>query len=180
MAILRSAPYIVIALLLGYVIYLKECTPAIEPETITVRDTIYKPKIDTIYKPYTNTIYKDTGSTKIVTITKTDTVIDTVLLIQDYLSKVTYTDTILNDSKGFIVVNDTIYKNRIISRYNQIKLYKKRVKNHYFIGGGLSGGMKRVGLQVSAAMLSKRKNLYSFDYDFINKEIKFSYYIIIR
>jgi hypothetical protein len=42
--------------------------------------------------------------------------IDTMLILMDYYAKVNYIDTVKNDSSALIVLNETIFKNRISDR----------------------------------------------------------------
>jgi len=42
--------------------------------------------------------------------------IDTLAILKDYLSKVIYIDTLMDDSSAFIALVDTVYKNRIQGR----------------------------------------------------------------
>lgn len=60
------------------------------------------------------------------TVIRYDTIfanIDTQTVLQEYYTKYLYSDTISLDSYGFITINDTLYKNSIISRQTYPKLY---------------------------------------------------------
>lgn len=179
MAILKNIPYLIIILLLGYVMFLRECTPPPQPiyltDTITYHDTAYIPQIDTAYLK--DTIYIDSIIREIIIKEK----LDTIVIFREHFTLNTYQDTIINDSNGLIVIYDTLYRNKIKSRYNQIKLYPQRLKptlsTKYFIGGGINGGADRLGLNISAGLLTKKEYLYNCSYDLINKEISFNLYI---
>lgn len=102
---------IIIPLLIGIIIYQscsKENTP---PKTVTNTKITWVPliKYDTTFLPQYHTIIK------------TDTVIipqdvDTLDILKDYFSKVIYIDTLLFDSLGYVLITDTVYKNRILTR----------------------------------------------------------------
>ena len=176
---MKYIPYVFILILLGYIVFLQQCTPKPDPvyitDTITYTDTAYIPQIDTL--KFTDTVYLDSIIRQIIIKEK----LDTVVIFREFFSLNTYKDTILDDSNGLIVVNDTLYKNKIKSRYNQIKLYPQRIKptllTKYYIGGGINGGANRLGLNVSVAMVTKKDYLYQFQYDLLNKEISFNLYI---
>jgi hypothetical protein len=85
----------------------------IEPEVIVTIET----KWDTV--SVTQTEYVPKWRTKVVE--KHDTVaiskdIDTMSILKDYYSKYYYTDTLTLDTLGYIVLNDTVTKNSIMSR----------------------------------------------------------------
>lgn len=179
MKILKSIPYLFIVVLLGYIVFLQQCTEPCKDvyitDTITYQDTVYVPKWNTL--KVTDTIYLDSIIKQIIIKEK----LDTVYIIRDYFTPHFYKDTILNDSNGLIVVSDTIYQNKIKSRYNSIKLYPQRIKppllTRYFIGGGINGGRDRLGLSAGVGMLTKKDYLYQINYDMINKEVSFNIYI---
>lgn len=178
MKLFKSIPYIFILILIGYIIFLRECTPpaiVYTTDTITYRDTTYVPKYDTTYLK--DTVYLDSIIREIIERER----IDTVFILREHFTLNFYTDTILNDSNGLIVVSDTLYRNKIKARYNQIKLYPQRIKppllTKYFIGVGVNGGRDRMGLSANVGVLTKKDYLYTLKYDLINKEISFNLYI---
>ena len=163
----------------GYIMFLRECSsPRVvtnhTTDTVIYRDSIYIPKLDTLY--FTDTIYKDSVISRIIEREK----IDTVYIIREHFTYSTYKDTILNDSNGLIVISDTLYRNKIKSRYNQIKLYPQRFKptlrNKLFLGFGVGGWIDRFSLQGSVGLLTKRDNLYTISYDPINKDVSLGMY----
>jgi len=81
--------------------------------------TIIKHTIDTIIKPVTQTVYKK-GETIFVDVPVYVNIpanVDTASILKDYYTKYPYKDTlILDDGLGYIAVNDTIFKNRILNR----------------------------------------------------------------
>lgn len=180
MALLKNIPYLIIGFLLLYILFLQECkrpkvvNPTTKVDTIVLKDTFYQPTIkDSIVY---STIYKDKVSYVY------DTFVDTVYVIKDYLTKYYYQDTILSDSNGLIVIMDTIYRNRIKSRQNYVRLYPKRFVETYtpkikiFVGLRVYSNIERSGINGSIAMLTKNDNLYSIGYDPFNKNVLFSAY----
>ena len=178
---MKNIPYIFILALLAYIVFLRECTPPpkpiIETKIVYQVDSVYIPKVDTLHMVHMDTLYIDS----LIYNTIIHEQIDTIYILRDYFTKYYYTDTIRNDSQALIVINDTLYRNRIKSRYSQIKLFaeKPTLKNNFYIGGGITGGVDRLGLTVNGAMMTKRKKLYTASYDLINKEVSLSLYIKI-
>lgn len=86
---------------------------SVQTEIVTVYDTINTESI--VYQPHWRTrIEYD-----IDTIT---TPIDTIAILKDYYSQYVYSDTVQVDSFGYIVINDTISKNKIYSRQTEQNL----------------------------------------------------------
>ena len=88
----------------------------------TVKTTV---RVDTVYNTVTDTIYK-TQPTKVVEILVYDTIIrtrtDTIELIRDFFTKKLYVDTIVMGENGYVVIEDTVYRNDIISRKSIYKI----------------------------------------------------------
>ncbi|MCP4973775.1 MAG: hypothetical protein GY914_08910, partial [Prochlorococcus sp.] len=116
---------------------------------ITYSDTIYTPKQ---FVSNSDTIFDTLHHYRIDTVLM-PTVIDTLEVIKSYYESVIAIDTILNDTNGFIVIADSISKNRIQSRtINSMKLYPRvtkvtkyrarEFKRAYFGGIGLVGNEK--------------------------------------
>ena len=181
MKILKQIPYLFIIGLIIYIIFLRECTPPkivdnYKTDTIYSNDTTYIPQVDTVH--FTDTLYVDS----IINHTIINERIDTVYILRQHFTNRIYTDTILNDVRGLIIINDTLYRNRIKSRYNSIKLFRDKpiIKNKYFLGGGVIGSQDRLGLMANVGLLTKRNKLYTAGYDFINKDVSLSLYIKIK
>ena len=99
-------------------------------DTIKIDSLVYIPKWNT--KIVRDTIPMD---------------IDTLSILKEYYSKYFYTDTIKLDSFGFLVINDTISENSIISRKTLPNLFIPTTtihrdslisKNEYYLGLGLN------------------------------------------
>jgi len=180
---LKYVQVIIIVALIGYVMFLRECTT---PKVITNNtvDTIYRS--DSVYVPriveriVPKIYYNDTGSTKYLVDTLLLT--DTAYIILDWNTEYIYKDTLLNNKDGFVSVIDTIYRNKIKSRQKQIKLYSQRIEpiNHYYLGLGVSGSPDRFGLSANIGLITKRNNLYTIGYDVLNKDVYLNLYWRIR
>jgi len=175
---LANLPYLAIIILIGYIFFLRECTaPKVidhyTTDTITYRDTTYVPKLDTITK--VDTVYLDS----IIRETIFKEKLDTIFILREHFTHNFYTDTLLNSSKGLIIINDTLYRNKIKSRLKQIKLFdnKPKLRNRYYIGLGVVGSNDRMGLTGNLGLLTKKNNLYTLGYDVINKDVSLSFYI---
>lgn len=82
---------------------------------------------DTIYKNVYRNLYKKGDSIPYVIIaTDTTTIHDTIQALSDYILKYAYSDTINVDSSTF-VVNDTISRNKILSRSFEAKIREKTI-----------------------------------------------------
>lgn len=102
-----------IIILVAVLLYQSQCSrkPDVEPEVIVTIET----KWDTVN--VTQTEYVPKWRTRVVT--KHDTIpqdIDTMSILKNYYSKFHYVDTLTLDTLGYLVLNDTISKNSIMSR----------------------------------------------------------------
>ncbi len=177
---MKSAPWIIILVLLGVIFLQRECTPSHEclvcPEIVsdTIHDTIRVPL--THYVP--NITYRDTGSTK-----WRSRSIDTALILSDYFTKYYYQDTLQNDSNAMIVITDTISQNRIIYRHPQITLFPPIIRvttvvkipsplrSKLFIGLVLGRNPNIFSLAPSLVYQSKKQASYSFSYDLLSGDM---------
>jgi hypothetical protein len=179
---MKSIPYIVIALLFIYVIFLKECR---KPETVIEERPIYIDSI--VYQNDTiiDTVYIPKWITKVEI--ETDSFIDTVFIIKDYNTKYFYSDVILNDLRGVITVMDTIYQNRIKSRRIDLKLHEKVIyrtkllapdkRTRFLYGGGVNGWSDKFGFDVGVGLKFKSDNIGLITYDPINRAVKINYFL---
>lgn len=116
---LNSLQTVLIFILVLVLLYLTQCskTDPVEPEVIVTIET----KWDTVNVVQTEYIPK--WRTKIVT--ERDTIpadVDTMAILEDYYAKYYYTDTLTLDTLGYLVVNDTITQNSILSRRFESKV----------------------------------------------------------
>ena len=184
---MKYTPYIIILTLILIIIFQNQCqhpNPDKQPtqDTITITKTTFDTITihDTIYKP--NYIFKDTGTTIVI-------IKDTQILIRDYFTKYYYSDTLLNDSTGLIVINDTIFKNRIAFRLPKIKLFhpvitntvtlnntiqksKLRLSAGFIVGGNLNS----FSFGGSLLLTTRKKTSYALTYDLFNKQVTFGLY----
>ena len=108
-----SIQNLLIIVLVAVLLYQSQCSrkDPVEPEVIVTIET----KWDTVN--VTQTEYVPKWRTKVVT--EHDTIpqdIDTMSILKDYYAKYHYTDTLTLDTLGFLVLNDTISQNSILSR----------------------------------------------------------------
>lgn len=73
--------------------------------------------------------------------------IDTMRILKDYYARVSYIDTVKNDSSALIVLNETVFKNRIASRdvtfqnRRATAIIEERTKAIVFGAGGTLNGL---------------------------------------
>jgi hypothetical protein len=185
------------AIVLAVFFFLKSCGSGIlgglfgggKADTISVRhDTVWVvTQGDTIYKPIpfsvTNTIYKPLYKTDTLEITEVLPT-DTAAILSHFYQKVFYSDTQVN-KYGKIIIDDTVFKNRIASRRvitdlkipevtNTITLKQKR--NVVYLGVGAMSSLEdfiyAVGGDVS--LKTKTDKIYSVG-AFATKEGKLYY-----
>ena len=112
-------------------------------DTLKIHDTTYVPKWKTktewdIIIEY-DTIWKD---------------VDSFAIVKDYLAKYFYSDSLDFDSLGYIIINDTIHKNKIFSReilshllYPTIEITKippPELKRAFYIGLEMGGTASQI------------------------------------
>ena len=180
MKLSRILTYIAIGIGIGLLIKCEE-EVITQTETIIKRDTVYKEVIkeDIQYVPTIREVVKEV---------LIPTEIDTVSILREYYMKYVYTDTIEIDSIGFAYIEDTISQNKFLSRnvsynYNIPTIIDSITttitktlppKNEFYIGGMLQANKNNIGLGPNLTMKSKKKNIYTFGYDFLNKSIHLS------
>lgn len=105
---------IIILVLIAIIVLMRKCNNVdpiietrVETETVIEYDTVHIERTEYVPKYYETIV------------TVTDTVpasVDTLSILKDYYTKISYQDTIALDTLGYIVLNDTITQNRIYSR----------------------------------------------------------------
>jgi len=173
-------------LFFGIAFFLKDCTNKKNEKQDIRIDTIFITKTKKDFKPtsqdkpeksfiekiiYKNTIIHDT-----IIITVFDT-IKITKIVKEFYTKNFFKDTILNTSSGLIVINDTIFKNSIISRKSDIKLHEKTILNQnnnmFFVGGGLLNEKTNVAPFVNL-QFNHKKHLFGVGYS-TKKQLIFTY-----
>ena len=190
---MKTAPWIIIVILLGLLLLQRECTPVpdcppCDPCTLqhcdtTIGDTIVYQDTTYIPVPY----FIDTGSTKYIYMP-----VDTSAIIADYLTKKYYSDTLVNDSNLFVAIYDVMQYNSIISRQPVIRFFPTIITKtntvvkdpvlvrKLFAGIGVGRNPKEFSLTANLMYISKRDNAYSFSYDVLNKDMYVTMYWKIK
>jgi hypothetical protein len=119
----------------------------------------------------TQTEYVPKWRTKVVT--EHDTIpqdIDTMSILKDYYAKYHYTDTLTLDTLGFLVLNDTISKNSVLSRSftSDISIPTTTItkeiylkKREFFWGMGLNGDPSQLNYLGGEFMYkNKQRNMF--------------------
>ena len=146
----KLTPYVIIAALVAIILFQEGCFgKKTNGDVININGKKYeviKHEIDTFYETKTQTVYrKGKDITHEVEVVKEIPAnVDTASILKDYYAKVFYNDMFkLKDTLGYIVINDTITKNRIAGRkFNSsinipiIKetLYLKELNSNFFVG----------------------------------------------
>jgi len=162
-----SIQSILIIVLAGVLLYQSQCSkkPDVEPEVIVTIET----KWDTV--SVTQTEYVPKWRTKVVT--EHDTIpqdIDTMSILKDYYAKYHYTDTLTLDTLGYLVLNDTISKNSVLSRSftSDISIPTTTItkeiylnKREFYWGMGVNGGTSQLDYVGGEFMFkNKQRNMY--------------------
>lgn len=184
---MKTAPWIIIVVLLVVIFFLRECSP--KPEPCPKADTITIIQVDTFFYPVFDYIPKIITKTEIVEVVKK---VDTAEIIRDYLTLNFYSDTLINDSNAYILVEDTVGYNRILSRIKTMRLYPRTIYNtkivekvtpqdwRLFAGFGVGRSPNRFGLAASLLFISRKQTAYSVSYDALNKDAYLIIYFKIK
>lgn len=175
----QAIPYIL--LIIGIIWYFSRSTP--EPEQVVKIETKieYIERTDTIYItiPKTDTLILP-GST--------DTIRDTVYQLMMYNSKRVIVDTIINDSSLNVTITDTLYKNNILSREINYKLYEltktititkpEPLRAALYYGGGIQANINRFDVELGLMFVpKKRRYILKLDYAIYHREISLGVYV---
>ena len=173
----KILPYIVIAALVVVILNLKGCfgTPN-DGETVKIGGKDYqvlKKEIDTVYQVKKEVAYKKGKDIihEVEVVKEIPANVDTASILKDYYSRVFYRDTFkLKDSFGYFVINDTISKNRVLSRKYEsavkiptIKetIYLKELSNDFYVGPAIQMG-NFFSLGADAHLKTKKEMLFGF------------------
>lgn len=151
-----------------------------KPEPTIVYDTIYKEeRIDTLFIPKPYAVYLPGNVPK--PLEKWDTLyipdeVDTAAILEDYHSFYIYSDTIKN-KYGYVVIDDTISRNKIYSRGATTRLQIPEVtrtitlvqpkRSALFIGAGVFGNQNDIaaGYNVNLSMKTKKDRMLEVGYN---------------
>ena len=162
-----SIQNLLIIILVAVLLYQSQCSrkDPVEPEVIVTIET----KWDTVN--VTQTEYVPKWRTKVVT--EHDTIpqdIDTMSILKDYYAKYHYTDTLTLDTLGYLVLNDTISKNSVLSRsfISDISIPTTTItkeiylnKREFYWGMGVNGGTSQLDYVGGEFMFkNKQRNMY--------------------
>jgi len=162
-----SIQNLLIIVLVVLVLFQSQCSrkDPVEPEVIVTIET----KWDTV--KVIQTEYVPKWRTRVVT--EHDTIpqdIDTMSILKDYYAKYHYTDTLTLDTLGFLVLNDTISQNSILSRSftSDISIPTTTItkeiylkKREFFWGMGLNGDPSQLNYLGGEFMYkNKKRNMF--------------------
>ena len=150
-------------------------------ESVPQAETIYKdkivkvPEIDTVIQ--TNTITEIRRDPFLVRDTITDTIIQYIAdnTSKELLAEIArnhykinlYIDSIQIDSLGFVLVKDSIQRNRIKSRSIEYNLsFPAAVDNKSFLSAGASAGGNKESFDIGLGVMFTTKNRLSIGYDY--------------
>ena len=161
---------------------MRSCTNAPSPlDKEYITQVILKPS-DTIFTTVSTQvpkyIYRDTGSLKIAHS------IDTVEVVRDYLSKYYYSDTIKGQDAE-IVINDTIFKNKISYRQVAVKNLRETKlidikKRKLYLGLKLGGNTNQFTALPSVMYQNRKEHIYTYSYDVVNENHLIGTYFKIK
>lgn len=172
-SLIERVKSIIITILVIIIILLSKCSGE-QVETINIEP---KKIVETIIQTDTVTVTKETIVPKWRTKVVKDTIkieklieVDSLSIIQNYLEKYVYIDTIKIDTIGFLTLEDTIYKNEIIYRKPKIdieipiktvNLIEKVNEREFYAGLGVRTTMnKYTWMGLEGSMRTKKGNLF--------------------
>jgi hypothetical protein len=172
-SLIERVKSIIITILVIIIILLSKCSGE-QVETINIEP---KKIVETIIQTDTVTVTKETIVPKWRTKIVKDTIkieklieVDSLSIIQNYLEKYVYIDTIKIDTIGFLTLEDTIYKNEIIYRKPKIdieipiktvNLIEKVNEREFYAGLGVRTTMnKYTWMGLEGSMRTKKGNLF--------------------
>ena len=136
-----------------------------EPKTIT--------KVEIRYDTIQTVVTKYTPKWRDRIIVETDTIlipIDTLAILKDYYAKYVYSDTLMIDTVGYAIVNDTITRNSIFSRDVTTNILIPTItrintvyinRNEWYWGLNLTGRSNQINYLGGGLLYkSKNKNVY--------------------
>ena len=158
---------LLILILVVLVLFQSQCSkkPDVEPEVIVTIET----KWDTVNVVQTEYVPK--WRTRVVTErVEVPSDIDTMSILRDYYAKYYYSDTLTLDTLGFLVLEDTISQNRVLSRsfVSDISIPTTTItkeiylkKREFYWGMGLNGDPSQLNYLGGELMYkNKKRNMF--------------------
>ena len=180
--------FVVILILISLLFLQRECSRP-EPVTLLVPHFIYdttivektiKPDPVTVQLPGDTVFISDT-----VYIASDDVPPHIWDVISEHYSRKFYEEVLMNDSSAYLRIGVELFKNNVEDlSYSFINRRPidiicpecPTIRNKWFIGGAVSGNPIQFGAGPSLALLTRRDNLYSYNYDIINNVHSISMY----
>ncbi len=151
------------------------CIQQLPPKAISYPVITYAPIVESVthYSHSTDTVHIPAN-------------IDSLAIVRDFFAKRHYLDTIANDTNAFIVISDTLFKNRLLSRSVQKRFFTHSykvyppIKAHFYAGIAIGGNGSRFGFAPSLIYQDKHARLWGVNYDIFQKQIFVSAYFRIK
>ncbi len=172
---MKNLQTIIILVLVAVILWLTQCQRNDCPEvteTIINDSIVYVPKIVTEVVTNKQTVYKD----RIIhdTVRINEGIVQYITPEVDYFIKRFYSDTISLDSLGHIIVQDTIFQNKILARkilrefkMQNVTFKPSRLhKTAFYIGFGTSISKQQFKSLTFEVLLTRKKNAYSLGFGF--------------
>lgn len=172
---MKNLQTIIILVLVAVILWLTQCNRVECPditETIVKDSIIYVPEIRYEVKTKYSTIVK----TKTDTVRLYDSYVQYITPEKDYYIKRFYSDTITLDSLGHIIIEDTVFMNKIKVRrilrnfkaQNIVTLTPKKRANELYLGFGISSSRQQFKTLTIDALLTRKRNAYSIGFGIDN------------
>lgn len=180
---MKNTLIIIILVLVGIIVLQRACAPTSEvdpPEPIIIYDSTEV--IVEVEKPVPYAVY---DTTFVYDTTYLFHTVDTTAILTDYFKTRIYNDTLVDNKDLFFSLYEVVWQNQIQTREFTYKNKRPvevicpklpKIRTEFYIGGFLGGNQELFGAGVGGAILSKKRNLYTYQYDIINNEHYLSLY----
>ena len=183
--------WFIAVIMVGVFLFQRSCTPQPPvpepqpPEIVYIYDTI--PQV--IIQTNTEIIYDTIIVPEYMPLSP-----DTLAIISDYFSKVKYRDTLMNDSSALLVLDETVFMNRLFER--EIIFLNRRPREVYikepvptpvqirepqlFVGATLSSGLYGQDINLGFAFADPKRGLFTYHYGLVQKQHTIGYHFKIQ
>ncbi len=114
--------------------------------------------------------------------------VDTAFIIEEFLTKKIINDILVDDSMLYFEITDTLYKNNILSREINYKLYERTktititkpepLRAALYYGGGIQANINRFDVELGLMFVPKRRRyILKLDYAVYHREISLGVYV---